>query len=75
MSLQTCITNPQAKKKKKKIKVKTKLSSGNQWTYLVDKEFKIKPVYIHREIRENMKNMKQEASKKNQLEILDVVAV
>ena len=41
----------------------------------MDKEFKIKPVNIHREIRENMKNMKQEASKKNQLEILDVVAV
>ena len=42
---------------------------------LLDKEFKIKPVNIHREIRENMKNMKQEASEKNQLEIWDVVAV
>ena len=63
-------------KKKKKDKSKKQIILRlSVWTYLVGKEFKTKPVNIRREMRENMKNMKQEVSKKNQLEILDIVAV
>lgn len=36
------------------------------------KEFKIKTVNILREILENIGNMEQEASKKNELEILGI---
>ena len=65
----------QKKKKKKDKRKKQILLRLSVWTYLVGKEFKTKPVTIHREMRENMKNMKQEVSKKNQSEILDIVAV
>lgn len=70
LALQT--HKPKKKKDKSKKQIILRLSV---WTYLVGKEFKTKPVNIRREMRENMKNMKQEVSKKNQLEILDIVAV